>query len=230
MIASTESSLSMTAQSIAAEKIGIAASHAYITKENTNAQNTQVTSNNVTTTDNNATDAQTTSKANASRSQATAKANASRSQATGNANADYSRDTTEENAKASLENARLGYERSLSQAALNAPNAHGAYTGTSVHEIWENRGVHLRAVTQPVGAIKQAGDTFMRYGYTLGTSWTMGEWVPDGHAYCYWQSTDLWQSVADVDNTQAERMLEAILAAGVTVWDVPEHVGRFDLA
>ena len=229
MIASTESSLSMTAQSIAAEKIGIATSHAYITKENTNSQNSQVTSNNVTTTDNNATDSQTTSKANASRSQATSKANASRSQTTGNNNANYSRDTAEENAKASLENARLGYERSLAQAALDAPNSHGAYAGTSVHEIWENRGVHLRAVTQPAGAIKQAGDTFMRYGYMLGAAWSVDEWVPAGRTYCYWQSTDLWQSVADVDNAQAERMLEAILAAGVTVWDVPEHVGRFDL-
>lgn len=230
MVASTEASLSQTSASVAAAKIGIAASHAYVTKENANSQNTQITSNNVTTADNNATATQTTTKANASRSQATAKGNASRSQATGNSNANYSRDTAEENAKASLENARLGYERSLAQAALDAPNAHGAYTGTSIHEIWENRGVHLRAVTQPAGAVKQAGDTFMRYGYMLGASWSVDEWVPDGHAYCYWQSTDLWQNVADVDNTQAERMLEAILAAGVTVWDIPEHVGRFDLA
>lgn len=187
-----------------------------------------VANNNAATTTN--TNNVNTANTNAQNSAATAKANASRSQGTGNNNANYSRDTTEENAKASLENARIGYERSLAQAALDAPNAHGAYTGTSVHEIWENRGVHLRAVTQPAGAVKQAGDTFMRYGYMLGAAWSVDEWVPAGHAYCYWQSTDLWQSVADVDNTQAERMLEAILAAGVTVWDIPEHVGRFDLA
>jgi len=169
-----------------------------------------------------------TANANAQASAATAKANASRSQSTGNANANYSRDTTEENAKATLENARAGYDRSLTTASVEPPTAHGSYAGTSVHEIWENRGIHLRGVTQATGAIKQAGDTFLRYGYMLNAAWEVEAWVPTGHTYCYWQSTDLWQNVADVDNTQAERMLEAILAAGVTVWDTPEHVGRFE--
>lgn len=209
-------------------KVGVSQGHTSYVAGQQNSLNTSVTGFQNVSNSNQTQNNTNTANTNARNSAATAKANASRSQGTGNNNANYSRDTTEENAKASLENARLGYERSLAQAALDAPNAHGSYTGTSVHEIWENRGVHLRAVTQPAGAVKQAGDTFMRYGYMLGATWSVDEWVPSGHTYCYWQSTDLWQSVADVDNTQAERMLEAILAAGVTVWDVPEHVGRFE--
>lgn len=187
---------------------------------------TTVTQNNAATNTN--TNNVNTANANAQASMNTTKANASRSQATGNSNANYSRDTTEENAKQALENARAGYQRSLDAAGIEAPNAHGSYGGSSVHEIWENRGIHLRGVTQTQGAIKQAGDTFLRYGYMLGAAWNMGEWVPSGRTYCYWQSTDIWQDIADVDNTEAERMLEAILAAGVTVWDKPEHVGRFE--
>lgn len=193
-----------------------------------NSAATNTNTNNVNTANANAQASAATAKANASRSQATSKANASRSQATGNSNANYSRDTTEENAKATLENARAGYDRSLATASVEPPTAHGGYAGTSVHEIWENRGIHLRGITQATGAIKQAGDTFLRYGYMLNAAWEVEAWVPTGHTYCYWQSTDLWQNVADVDNTQAERMLEAILAAGVTVWDTPEHVGRFE--
>lgn len=193
-----------------------------------NVSNSNQTQNNANTANTNARNSAATAKANATRTQATAKVNASRLQSTGNANANYSRDTTEENAKATLENARAGYDRSLTAASVEPPTAHGSYAGTSVHEIWENRGIHLRGVTQATGAIKQAGDTFLRYGYMLNAAWEVDSWVPAGHTYCYWQSTDLWQNVADVDNTQAERMLEAILAAGVTVWDTPEHVGRFE--
>lgn len=228
MTISTDANLAQIAMQVATDKATEAAALAYTNKENANAQNTELTGNNADTADNNATATQTTTKANASRSQATAKANASRSQATGDSNANYSRDTTEENAKATLENARAGYDRSLTAASVEPPTAHGSYAGTSVHEIWENRGIHLRGVTQAAGAIKQAGDTFLRYGYALNAAWEVDSWVPTGHTYCYWQSTDLWQNVADVDNTQAERMLEAILAAGVTVWDTPEHVGRFE--
>lgn len=228
LIISTEAGLAQIQMDAAYDKAAEAVTLAYANKENANAQNTEINENNCATTDSNATATQTTTKANATRSQTTSKANASRLQATGNANAGYSRDTAEENAKQALENAQAGYQRSLATAGVDAPIAHGSYSGTHAHEIWENRGIHLRGITQAAGAIKQAGDTFLRYGYRLGAAWNVDDWVPNGRTYCYWQSTDLWQDVADVDNTQAERMLEAILAAGVTVWDAPEHVGRFD--
>lgn len=169
-----------------------------------------------------------TANTNATNSANTAKANASASQSTGDANATYSRNTTMTNAKGALENAQQGFIRELSASGVLAPNEHGSYSGTSVHEIWENRGIHLRAVTQAQGAIKQAGDTFLRYGYNFGAAWDISAWVPDGARYCYWQSTDLWQRIDEVANAQAERLFESILAAGVTVWKDPEEVGRFE--
>lgn len=169
-----------------------------------------------------------TANTNATNSANTAKANASASQSTGDANATYSRNTTMTNAKGALENAQQGFIRELAASGVLGPNEHGSYSGSSVHEIWENRGIHLRAVTQAQGAIKQAGDTFLRYGYNFGAAWDISSWVPDGARYCYWQSTDLWQRIDEVANAQAERLFESILAAGVTVWKSPEEVGRFE--
>ncbi|MBR3226254.1 MAG: hypothetical protein IKF78_13110 [Atopobiaceae bacterium] len=181
-----------------------------------NTHDTSITDNNVDLANTNATN-----------SANTAKSNADLSQATGDANATYSRNATMANAKAALSNAQTAYGREITAAGVLAPNEHGSYSGSSVHEIWENKGIHLRAVTQAQGAIKQAGDTFLRYGYQLGTAWEITSWVPNGARYCYWQSTDLWQRIDEVANVQAERLFESILAAGVTVWKVPEEVGRF---
>ncbi|MBR3158604.1 MAG: hypothetical protein IKF14_05820, partial [Atopobiaceae bacterium] len=178
-----------------------------------NTHDTSITGNNVALANTNATN-----------SANTAKSNADLSQATGDANATYSRNATMANAKAALSNAQTAYGREITAAGVLAPNEHGSYSGSSVHEIWENKGIHLRAVTQAQGAIKQAGDTFLRYGYQLGAAWEVTSWVPAGARYCYWQSTDLWQRIDEVANVQAERLFESILAAGVTVWKVPEEV------
>lgn len=170
-----------------------------------------------------------TANTNATNSANTAKSNADLSQATGDANATYSRNATMANAKAALSNAQTAYGREIAAAGVLAPNEHGTYSGSNVHEIWENKGIHLRAVTQAQGAIKQAGDTFLRYGYQLGAAWEVTSWVPAGARYCYWQSTDLWQKLDEVANVQGERLFESILAAGVTVWKSPEEVGRFEV-
>lgn len=170
-----------------------------------------------------------TANTNATNSANTAKSNADLSQSTGDANATYSRNATMTNAQAALSNAQTAYARELNAAAIEPPTEHGSYSGTSVHEIWENKGIHLRAVTQAQGAIKQAGDAFLRYGYQLGAAWEVTAWVPNGARYCYWQSTDLWQKLDEVANVQAERLFESILAAGTTVWKSPEEVGRFEV-
>ena len=226
--AATDAVIVSEAMTAAASKTSAAAALSYINAENANDENEEITGNNATTSDNNAAATQTTAKDNATRSQGTAKANAARSQATGNANATYSRNATMANAKAALENAQTAYGREITAAGVLAPNEHGSYAGSNVHEIWENKGIHLRAVTQAQGAIKQAGDTFLRYGYQLGAAWEVTSWVPAGARYCYWQSTDLWQKLDEVANVQAERLFESILAAGVTVWKSPEEVGRFE--
>lgn len=226
--AATDAIIVSEAMNAAASKTAVAAALSYINTENANDENEEITGNNATTSDNNAAATQSTAKANATRSQTRAKDNATLTQATGDANATYSRNATMANAKAALTNTQTAYGREITAAGVLAPNEHGSYSGSNVHEIWENKGIHLRAVTQAQGAIKQAGDTFLRYGYQLGAAWEVTAWVPDGARYCYWQSTDLWQSIDEVANVQAERLFESILAAGVTVWKAPEEVGRFE--
>lgn len=194
-------------------------------RHNTLADSTTVVQNSADNTTN--TNDVATANANAQNSAATTKANASATQGTGNANAGYTRDTAEENAKASLVNAQASYARSLTAESVTPPAAYGAVQGDMAHEVWESKGVHLRVITQSAGDIKRAGDTFLRYGYALNAAWTLDEWVPDGMRYCYWQSADVWQDLAQVGSNETERVFEAILAAGVTVWGKPEDVGRF---
>lgn len=163
---------------------------------------------------------------NATNSNTTAKANSARTKATGDANASYSRGTTEENAKAALTLAKDVYEASLVNAGLQPPVMHGEYSGDMRAETFQRRGLHLRAITQSDGALSRTADAFLRYGYQYSGIWEIASWCPAGHDFCYWQASDLWQSIRDIANPTAERVYESILTMGVTVWNDPEKIGR----
>ena len=233
----TSSSIASLANNATDAKVGINQDHAtLVTNEaNTLASNTTTRQNqadkdindrSVALTKTNATNTQTVTKANATRTQGNAKSNAARSKSTGDSNATYSRGTTEENAKAQLELAKEMYEASLSNAALLPPRAHGVYSGDMRADAYQRRGLHLRAVTQCDSALSRAADAFIRYGYNYSGIWNIDTWCPADRDFCYWQSSDLWQQIREVANPKAERAYEAILAAGVTVWNDPEKIGR----
>ena len=164
--------------------------------------------------------------ANINRTKTTADANANRTKATSDANAGYSRATAEENAKAALPVAQDAYTTRIEGAATDNPIAYGAASGDGLAEGYRMRGVHLRAKTQPDAAIARAGDTFIRYGYAYEGIWDVDKWCPTGHDFCYWKSSDLWLTVADIANPQAERALESIFESGVTIWADPDKIGR----
>ena len=236
---STESTLATLSENSILDKALEVASFSYINSDNANAQNTEITANNVATADDNATDTRDTTKANATRTQTTAKANATRTQGTtkGNAtrtkgtadaNANYTRDTTEENAKAALENAQSDYLDSIQAYMTDAARQHGQYSGTAIHEQMRNRGVHMRIVTEDDSAISRAGDAFLRYGYAFDGYWPMcGGWCPNDARYCYWESSDITQDMTIQANPMASRAIRTILEQGVTVWDNPDKVGRW---
>jgi hypothetical protein len=201
-----------------------------VTAQNTNATNTETTTKanaaaTKTTGDANAGRTQTTTKANASATQATTKANATRSKNTGDANASYARGTSLASAQRTLENAQATYTAGIDAQGVQPARAYGPYSGSADHESYQNRGVHLRAKTQSASAIARAGDTFIRYGYQYDGLWKVTSWCPAGHDYCYWQSDEVLVNAATIDNVQAERTYEQILANGVTVWNDPAKIG-----
>lgn len=235
---STKSAITDAASNVITEKVGInqqansdtSAEQRTAASNITLAQNmaaTQVTYNNVSNANTNAANSAATAKANATRTQGTAKANASRSQGTGDSNANFTRDTTEENAKAQLENAQQDYLDDLRRYDVMAPNAHGSYSGTGIHEQMRNRGLHFRVVTQDDSAIARAGDAFLRYGYRFDGQWNVRSWCPSGSRYCYWQSSDIVQDMTAQPNVIVARSIRARLEQGITVWADPKEIGRW---
>lgn len=173
----------------------------------------------------NAAASQATGNANASASAATSKANAARTRSTGDSNASYTRGSAEKNAKAALELAQDRYSAQVGHARVAEAIQRGAYSGDMSYDVWQARGLHLRAVTQSDAAIARAGDAFIRYGYAYDGLWTVDSWTC-GRRYCHWQSTDVnvkWGAL----NPTAASSFESMLAAGVTVWERPEDIGRY---
>lgn len=186
---------------------------------------TSITDVNAATANANAAATQATGNANAGASAATSKANAARSRSTGDSNAGYTRTSAERNAKAALELAQDRYDAQVGHARVAEAVQRGAYSGDTSYDVWQARGLHLRAVTQSDAAIARAGDAFIRYGYAYDGFWTIDSWTC-GRRYCHWQSTDAnvkWGTL----NPSTVSSFESMLAAGVTVWARPEDIGRY---
>lgn len=210
-----------TSYDVATNNRSTAKTNADNVKSSTNAN----TNRSKSTSDANANRTKSTSDANANRTKSTSDANANRTKSTSDANAGYSRATTEENAKNALLVAQDAYTDGIQSAGVSNPNAYGSYSGDGLASGYRMRGLHLRAKTQSDSAIARTGDTFLRYGYTYDGIWNVGEWCDADHFFCYWQANDLWLRSSDIANPQAERALESILDAGVTVWRDPDMIG-----
>lgn len=206
---------------VTAENVSNASDQA--TLQNTNATN--VTRNNVSTANTNATNSANTAKANATRSQGTAKSNATRSQGTAKSNAAYSRGTTETNAKAALELARLNYNRSGHAHDMDNPSVYGTVSGDASADALMRRIVQVRIDTQSASAIARAGDAMLRYGYIYDGLWSVTDWCPGEHDGCYWEASDVSAPAINYDNPAAERAFESILTEGVTIWKDPDKIG-----
>nr|DAU86376.1 MAG TPA: Major tail protein [Bacteriophage sp.] len=154
-----------------------------------------------------------TANANASNSASTAKANAGRTQATSIANAGRARDTSVS-----------AVEKSIKQAGLSAPYSFGSDSGGSVSI---NRPMLASAniVTQPKGAIAQAGDAMLRYGYALNQQWHVESFaiMPK---FTYWKASEAWVYPTKGAPEAARERIKALLENGVTVWTNPDEVGK----
>lgn len=87
------------------------------------------------------------------------------------------------------------------------------------------RGLFAVVKTQSESAIAQAGDAFLRYGYAYNGVWEFdGNWnvMPK---YTYWKLSDFWVEGLEVPDLYMDR-LRFFLFGGVTVWKVPEDIGR----
>lgn len=131
------------------------------------------------------------------------------------------------NAARDLDTAQNAVDNQQLQAALNAPQEFGEWSAGD-HAVTRPMGAFLDVVTQAPGAIKRAGDEFMRYGYALNRQWPFdGNWCPGKH-FTYWKLSDFWVKGLDVPDLYMDK-LRFFLFGGVTVWKRPEDIGHVSI-
>lgn len=224
----------------------IAADQTAYNAATTNAQNAYTSK--TTNADNN----KNVSDANAARTETTAKDNADRTKATSETNADltynaqignaartretvydnsgYTREVEILNAKETLENAANARTAAIHDARNAAPIAYGSYSGDCAPDAFGYRGLQIKVKTQSVSAIRQAGDTFARYGYALNQVWdARSTGLKLMKHFTYWKAAEVWLNV-DVQGGDVVRdTFKRIFLNGVTVWNSPTEIGAVNV-
>lgn len=153
---------------------------------------------------------------NANRTLVTQLANNSRNKSTGDANANRTAAT----ATAAIDNGNRAQ-------GVEAP---AVYAGTNNAATVATRpmGLFCNIVTQSLGAIKAAGDIFLRYGYALGQNWQVDR-LQLMRYFTYWKASDLWIGTKGQAIEDAADIVKSIFLSGVTVWDDPSKIGHVSL-
>lgn len=189
---------------------------------------TNVTSNNSFSAQTNNTN--TIMRTNAANNATTMRDNADATRDTGNANAGYTREIGVLNAKESLESTQFDMQCNLSGARMRAPIPVAQSDGNYLPYYVGNNGVQVKVRTMPNGDIRQVGDTFLRYGYTLNQMWDVDKsgLCPMPH-FCYWRATDIWVDDRASSNNSVQDSIINIFRAGVTVWKNPTEIGKVSI-
>lgn len=139
-------------------------------------------------------------------------------------NANDTKSTNDANANRAYDTAISAIQARLDQAGVASPLEFGerANGGTCATR---PLGVAVQLVTQPDGAIMQAASQFARYGYALNQQWRMTEMQVMKH-FTYWECTEVWCAGTGNSVEVAQQAVKDIMGRGVTVWSVPEEIGR----
>lgn len=178
-----------------------------------NNASTSIASNNASLINTNAENTRDTAVGNANRTESTAVANANRTKATADANARRAHDT-----------AIAAIAARLNQAGVDAPREFGERRAGET-AVTRPLGIVAQVVTQPDGAIMQAAAQFARYGYRLDQQWRIERLQVMRH-FTYWECPEVWCAGDGNAVEVAQQAVKDIMERGVTVWSVPEEIGR----
>lgn len=138
-------------------------------------------------------------------------------------NADDTYNTAIANADDIYNNVLAKIENDKRQAKLKTPVEYGANANCDTATT-KPQALYTNVVTQSAGAIKLAGDEFLRYGYTLNAQWDFnGNWNV-GKYFTYWKLRDYWVKANNFQDYYQDA-LRFFLMGGVTVWRKPEDIG-----
>lgn len=175
-------------------------------------------------TTNNSTDVSTTN-ANNTYNTEVANANRTYNTETANANRTYNADI---NAANNVYNTAINaIENTFKQQSLEPPYEFGA---TANGEIAASRPIATWAqvITQNDGAIRYAGDAFLRYGYRLNQQWQITNLQVMPY-YTYWKCSEIWCAGEQTVLEGAQNIIKAIMEQGVTVWSEPDKIGKVSI-
>jgi len=189
-----------------------------------NADNTQAV------TKTNATNTKNTSRANALDTYNTTAANAGRTQTNVKDNAGYTRQVAELNAKEILENGRYASMAAVLDARNSAPTECCPASGNPAPDYMQTRGIQIKVKTQSDSAIRQTGDIFARFGYTLNQIWDVASsGLKLMHHFTYWKAAEIWVDDREASNNAVNTFIRNMFLNGVTVWNNPTEIGKINV-
>lgn len=155
----------------------------------------------------------------------TAKTNAGDTCDTAKNNALETREAQIFAAKTALEQAQDVTMLSYGQHTTDKPVRAADASGDPTPDIFAYRGTQFRVRTQPDGAIRMAGDQFLRYGYRWEGAWDIGT-LNVMPRFSYWQASELWFDATTTILENARREIRDLFTNGVTVWANPDDIGK----
>lgn len=161
----------------------------------------------------------------AAASRDTAKTNAGDTCDTAKNNALETREAQVFAAKTALEQAQDVAGLSYGQHGTDKPVRAADASGDPTPDIFAYRGTQFRVRTQPDGAIRMAGDQFLRYGYRWEGAWDIGT-LNVMPRFSYWQASELWFDATTTILENARREIRDLFTNGVTVWANPDDIGK----
>ena len=139
-------------------------------------------------------------------------------------NANATKATADANANRAHDTAVSAIQARLDQASVAAPMEFGQRSNGE-HAVTKPVGLIAQVVTQPDGAIMQAASQFARYGYSLNQQWRITDLQVMKH-FTYWECPEVWCAGDGNAVEVAQQAIKDIMERGVTVWSVPEEIGR----
>lgn len=187
------------------------------------AANTSNTSGTMRT---NAANTRNTSVTNAGNTRDTAIGNAANTRNNAASNAGWTRDATVTAAQDVARNTQRDAMAGLLDARNDAPVELCPTSGDATSEYMRTRGVQIKVRTQSKSAIRMAGDTFARFGYSLNQIWNVAKsGLKLMRHFTYWKASDIWVYDVCETNDTPQNAIVAIFEKGVTVWNDPDEIG-----
>lgn len=178
----------------------------------------------------NATNTRNTSRTNANNTYVTTEENADRTRDNVKDNSGYTRQVAELNAKEILENGKYAAMASILDARNAAPVECCSYNGNPTADYMRTRGVQIKVKTQNDSAIRQTGDTFARFGYTLNQIWDVATTgLKLMQHFTYWKAAEIWVDDSSASNNSVNTFVRDMFMRGVTVWNKPTEIGRVNV-